>query len=204
MKAPVELTERAAHKRQLEASKDWLERAEKVIPGCAQTYSKGPMAFVQGVAPNFLKKARGAFVWDVDGNRYIDFISGLGAVTLGHCYPAVQEGVLEQLQDGMSYSLPHPIEVQVAELLCELVPCAEMARFGKNGSDATAAAVRVARAHTKRDHIAVCGYHGWQDWYIGSTPRSLGVPESTRALTHQFVYNDIDSLHALFRERPGQ
>jgi len=200
MKLPMELTEIAANKRRLEVSKDWLERAKKVIPGCAQTFSKGPLAFVQGVAPNFLEKARGPFVWDVDGNRYIDFISGLGAITLGHCYPAVQEAVLEQMQAGMSYSLPHPVEVQVAELLCEMIPCAEMARFGKNGSDATAAAVRVARAFTGRDKVARCGYHGWQDWYIGSTSRHLGVPEPVRRLTLTFPYNDLDALHRLFHD----
>src|SRR2546430_13873256 len=97
-----------------EKSEALLERAARRIPGCAQTFSKGPLAFVQGVAPNFVNKARGPFVWDVDDNRYIDFISGLGAITLGHCYPAIQEAVLEQLELGMSYSLPHPIEVQVA------------------------------------------------------------------------------------------
>jgi glutamate-1-semialdehyde-2,1-aminomutase len=189
----------SANKLQLQASKAWLARARKVIPGCAQTFSKGPLAFVQGAAPNFLDRAKGPFVWDVDGNRYIDYISGLGSVILGHCHPAVQEAVMRQMQTGMSYSLPHPLEVEVAERLCELIPCAEMVRFGKNGSDVTTAAVRVARAFTQRDKVARCGYHGWHDWYIGSTSRNLGVPESTRRLTLAFPYNDLDALHGLFR-----
>ena len=189
----------AAKKSCLQTSKTWLERAKKVIPGCAQTFSKGPLAFVEGVAPNFLDRARGPLVWDVDGNRYIDYISGLGAVILGHCHPAIQEAVMAQMQKGMSYSLPHPLEVEVAEKLCELIPCAEMVRFGKNGSDATAAAVRVARAFTQRDKVARCGYHGWQDWYIASTSRNLGVPETTRRLTLTFPYNDLDALLGLFR-----
>src|SRR4029079_946110 len=127
--------------RALTQSQAWLERAQKVIPGCAQTFSKGPTQFVQGVAPNFIAKAKGAYVWDVDGNRYIDYILGLGPIILGHCYPAVQEAVLAQLEAGMSYSLPHMLEVQVAEVLIKLIDGAEMVRFGKNGSDVTTAAV---------------------------------------------------------------
>src|SRR5665213_537286 len=96
--------------RSLANSKAWLQRAKQVIPGCAQTFSKSPMSFVQNVAPNFLVKAEGAFVWDVDGNRYIDYINGLGPIVLGHCYPAVDEAVRAQMSQGMSYSLPHPVE----------------------------------------------------------------------------------------------
>ncbi len=96
------------------------------------------------------------------------------------------------------------MEVELAEKLVEIIPCAEMVRFGKNGSDVTSAAVRLARAYTKRDRIAVCGYHGWQDWYIGSTTRNMGVPEAVCNLTHTFQYNDLDSLHQLFRQHPGE
>src|SRR5439155_2626964 len=135
---------------------------------------------------------------------YIDFISGLGAITLGHCYPAVQEAVPEQMQAGMSYSLPHPVEVQVAELLYEMIPCAEMARFGKNGSDATAAAVRVARAFTGRDKVACCGYHGWQDWFIGTTTRNAGVPAAVASLSHAFPYNDLEALDRLLTGHNGE
>src|SRR5262249_51074709 len=184
-------------------SESLMKRAAQRIPGCAQTFSKGPLSFVQGVAPNFVRKARGAYVWDVDGNRYIDNILGLGPVILGHTDPAVNAAAFRQMEQGASFSLPHPLEVELAELLCELIPCAEMVRFGKNGSDATAAAVRAARGFTGRDKIARCGYHGWQDWYIGSTSRHLGVPQAVRDLTLVFPYNSLTELHALFQLNPG-
>jgi glutamate-1-semialdehyde-2,1-aminomutase len=185
-------------------SSAWLERAKRRIPGCAQTFSKAPMSFVQGVAPNFLARAKGAYAWDVDGNRYIDYILGLGPIILGHCDPVVNEAVRKQLETGVSFSLPHPSEVELSELICDLVPCAEMVRFGKNGSDVTAAAIRVSRAFTRRDYVARCGYHGWQDWYIGSTSRYLGVPDAVRKLTLSFPYNDLEAVDRLFRTHEGQ
>jgi glutamate-1-semialdehyde-2,1-aminomutase len=184
--------------RDLSQSKRWLARARAVVPGAAQTFSKGPTVFVQGAAPNFLARAQGAYAWDVDGNRYIDYIMGLGPVILGHGYPAVNDAVRSQLDVGASFSLPHPIEVEVSELLLEFVPWAQMVRFAKNGSDATSGAVRLARAFTGRDVVACCGYHGWQDWFIGSTSRSRGVPEAVSALTMPFRYNDLDALAAVF------
>jgi glutamate-1-semialdehyde-2,1-aminomutase len=189
-----------ARSRPLEKSHDWLRRAKKVVPGCAQTFSKGPQLFVQNVAPNFLARAEGAHVWDVDGNRYIDWISGLGAIVLGHCHPTIDAAVRAQMSRGMSFSLPSTLEVELSERLCELIPCAEMVRFAKNGSDVTSAAVRVARAMTGRNLVACCGYHGWQDWYIGSTSRARGVPEAVRQLTIQFPYNDSDALARVFNE----
>ena len=186
--------------RSLEKSHAWLRRAKKVVPGCAQTFSKGPQLFVQNVAPNFLARAVGAFVWDVDGNRYIDWINGLGTIVLGHCNPVVDEAVRAQMKRGMSFSLPSTLEVELSEQLCKLIPCAEMVRFGKNGSDVTSAAVRITRAITRRNKVACCGYHGWQDWYIGSTSRSLGVPEAVRQLTIPFPYNDLDALSQVFKE----
>jgi len=108
------------------------------------------------------------------------------------------------MEDGTIFSLPHEIEINVAEQICALVPSAEMVRFGKNGSDATSGAVRLARAYTGRDRIAACGYHGWQDWFIGSTARNLGVPQAVRDLTHTFIYNDLSSLSALFKKHPGE
>lgn len=190
--------------RPLEHSQAWMERARRVIPGCAQTFSKGPMLFVQGVAPNFVARASGPHVWDVDGNQYLDYILGLGPIVLGHCNPEVDEAVKAQMSRGMSFSLPHPIEVELAEKLCELVPCAEMVRYGKNGSDVTSAAVRVARGFTKRDRIVCCGYHGWQDWYIGTTSRRLGVPDAVRELTSIFPYNDLEALDRLFQAHPDR
>lgn len=185
-------------------SEELLERALKTIPLGSQTFSKSKTQYPYGVSPYFITKGQGSHVWDVDGNEYIDFINSLAAITLGYNDPDVTAAVQAQLKDGVIFSLPHPIEIQVAEKIVEMVPCAEMVRFGKNGSDATSGAIRVARAYTGRDRVAVCGYHGWQDWYIGATTRNKGVPKATRDLTHIFIYNDIQSLDTIFRQWPGQ
>ncbi len=164
--------------RSLARLQEWLARARRVIPSCTQTFSKGPTQWVQGVAPLFLERGRGSHVWDVDGNEYVDYVMALGPIVLGYDDPDVIAAVQRQLADGVVFSLAHPLEVEVAEMLAKVVPCAEMVRFGKNGSDATSGAVRAARAHTGRDVIACCGYHGWQDWYIGTTSRRRGVPDA--------------------------
>jgi glutamate-1-semialdehyde aminotransferase/spore coat polysaccharide biosynthesis protein SpsF (cytidylyltransferase family)/predicted dehydrogenase len=194
----------AAPSRSIEKSKAWLKRAGKVIPGCSQTFSKGANQHVQGVAPVFLAQGRGCRVWDVDGNEYIDYIQGLLPNILGYAHEGVNAAVAEQLAQGHSFSLPHPLEVELAERLTRIIPCAENVRFGKNGSDATSGAVRAARAYTARERIACCGYHGWQDWYIGSTTRNAGVPRAVRDLTHPFVYNDLSSLEKLLTAHPGE
>ncbi len=185
-------------------SEDLLARAELTIPLGTQTFSKSKTQFPLGVSPFYAARAQGSRLWDADGNEYIDFINSLAAVTLGYNDPDVTAAVRRQLDDGMIFSLPHELEIEVAEILVEMVPCAERVRFGKNGSDATAGAVRVARAYTKRDRVAVCGYHGWQDWYIGSTLRNRGVPQATRDLTHRFDYNDVDSLDRLLTQHPQE
>lgn len=181
-----------------------LERALKVIPLGSQTFSKSLTQYPYGVSPYFIARGEGSRVWDVDGNEYIDFINSLASVTLGYNDPDVTAAVRAQLNDGVIFSLPHQLETEVAERIVAMVPCAEMVRFGKNGSDATAGAIRVARAHTGRDRVAVCGYHGWQDWYIGSTARHRGVPQATRDLTHSFSYNDTASLEKLLLAHSGE
>jgi glutamate-1-semialdehyde 2,1-aminomutase/spore coat polysaccharide biosynthesis protein SpsF len=190
--------------RSLVRSEALKAKAEKLIPSCSQTFSKAPTQFVRGIAPVFLERAQGAHVWDVDGNEYIDYAMALGPIILGHSYPRVTEAVCRQAQQATSLSLPHRLEVEVAAALTELIACAEMVRFGKNGSDATSGAVRAARAYTGRDVIAACGYHGWRDWCIGATTRSAGVPAPVRQLTQTFEYNDLASLEKVFAERPGQ
>ncbi|MCL4723013.1 MAG: aminotransferase class III-fold pyridoxal phosphate-dependent enzyme [Anaerolineae bacterium] len=181
-----------------------LLRAERVIPLGSQTFSKSKTQYPFGVSPYFITRGKGSRVWDVDGNEYADFISSLAAITLGYNDSDVTEAVRAQLDDGVIFSLPHPLEIQVAEKLAEMVPCAEMVRFGKNGSDATSGAIRLSRAYTRRDRVAVCGYHGWQDWYIGSTARWRGVPEAVRNLTHTFPYNDLDALETLLQQYPAE
>ncbi len=194
----------AAPRKSIEKSKMWLERANKVIPGSSQTFSKGANQHVRGVAPMFLAKGKGCRVWDVDGNEYIDYIQGLLPNILGYANDEVNAAVTQQLNQGHSFSLPHPLEVELAERLTRLIPCAEKVRFGKNGSDATSGAVRAARAFTGRERIACCGYHGWQDWYIGSTTRNAGVPKAVRELTHPFAYNDLASLRKILEEHNGE
>jgi glutamate-1-semialdehyde 2,1-aminomutase len=179
-------------------SEEFLERAERSIPLGSQTFSKSKVQYPWGVSPYFIARGAGSRVWDIDGNEYVDFVNSLLAITLGHGDPDVTEAVKAQLEDGTIFSLAHPLETEVAERIIDMAPCAEMVRFGKNGSDSTAGAIRLARAYTKRDRVAVCGYHGWQDWYIGSTTRHLGVPRTVRDLTHSFAYNDLASLEALF------
>lgn len=183
--------------RKFDASEAYLERAEATIPLGSQTFSKSRTQYPVGASPLFLVRGKGATVWDLDGHSYTDFVSGLAAITLGYGDPDVDAAVRAQLDDGVLFSLPHPIEAEVAELICDMVPSAESVRFGKNGSDATAGAVRVARAFTGNDHIIVCGYHGWQDWYIGSTARHRGVPATTRALTHAVAFNDLDTVRSI-------
>ena len=190
--------------RHLDRSSEWLKRALAVIPSATQTFSKGRRAYVEGVGPAFVARARGSHVWDVDGHEYIDYPMGLGAVTLGHAYPAVNEAVTRQLAEGVSFSVAHPLEVALAETLTEILPGADMVRFGKNGSDATSGAVRAARALTGRDVIVCCGYHGWQDWYIATTTRAAGIPKAVRELTVPFAYNDLASLERVFADHRGR
>ena len=179
-------------------------RAKELIPSGSQTFSKGPSQFVQGVAPVYLERGEKAHVWDVDGNEYVDTVLALAPIILGYCDPCVDGAVQEQLKKGVSFSLPHRLEIEVAEKLVAMVPCAEMVRFGKNGSDATSGAIRAVRAYTGREMVACCGYHGWQDWYIGTTTRNGGVPKSTCELTKTFSYNEIASLEEIFSRYPGQ
>lgn len=177
-------------------------RALKVIPAGTQTLSKGPGCFVDGVSPKYLKRGKGSRVWDVDGNEYLDYCLACFPLTLGYGHPAIDGAIQRQLEDGITFSMMHPLEVEVAERLTRIIPCAEMVRFAKNGSDVTAAAVRLARHITGREQVACFGYHGAQDWYIATTDRNFGIPGAVRALTHTFRYNDVDSLRALFRAHP--
>lgn len=194
----------AAPRRDVSQSLAWEARAAKVIPGASQTFSKGTNQHVHGVSPVMLQSGKGCRVWDVDGNEYIDYIQGLLPNILGYAHEEVNAAAAAQLAQGHSFSLPHPVEVELAERLTRLIPCAEMVRFGKNGSDATSGAVRAARAYTKRERVACCGYHGWQDWYIGSTARHAGVPQAVRDLTHPFPYNDLAALDAILSAHPGE
>lgn len=185
-------------------SEKYLRQAQELIPSCTQTFSKGYTQFPCGATPIFLERGEGSHVWDVDCNEFIDYAMALGPIILGHADPAVNRAIIDQLGRGITYSLPHPLEIEIAGLLKDIIPCAEMTRFGKNGSDATSGAVRAARAYTGREKIACCGYHGWQDWYIGTTTRNKGVPLAVQKLTLTFDYNNIESLKKIFAGNKGE
>ena len=179
-------------------------KAIKIIPGGSQTFSKGVTQFVEGFAPKYLHRGKGAYSWDVDKNKYLDYVMGCQPLILGYADPDVNKAVINQLKLGSTFSLMNKLEVDVTELLIKTVPCAESARFGKNGADVTTIAVRIARAATGRDHIAYCGYHGWHDWYIANTDLDSGIPDFNKKLAHSFNYNDLDSLEKIFKKIQGR
>ncbi len=179
-----------------------LDRALKTIPLGSQTFSKSHQQYVRGAMPQFMARGDGCRVEDVDGNGYIDYVLGLMPIVLGYRDPDVDQAILSQLQSGITFSLPTALEADVAERLVRLVPCAEKVRFGKNGSDATSAAIRLARAHTGRERVLACGYHGWHDWYIGATTRRIGIPKAVCELTTTFPYNQAEAVAELLAAQP--
>ena len=182
-----------------------LEKILDYIPSGAQTLSKNPSQFVIGVTPCVATKAKGAYFWGNDGKKYLDLKLALGPMVFGYANNRIDRKVKEQIKHGTIYSLPSEHEYELAKLLKEVVPCADMSRFYLNGSDATSGAIRLARHITRRDHVAKCGYHGWQDWSIGNkVGRNNGVPEIIKSLTHEFNYNDIASLEKIFIDHPNQ
>jgi len=173
------------------------QRATGLIPAGTQTLAKGPTQYVRGVAPKYLVRGKGSHVWDADENEYIDVTMAVGPLSLGYAYPRVDRAIAAQLEQGITFSLMHPLEVEVAELVRKVVPGAERVRFSKTGCDVTSAAVRLARAFTQRDRVFCAGYHGWHDWYVGTTPRPAGVPASIAGLTRRF---DLADPYALLDE----
>jgi glutamate-1-semialdehyde 2,1-aminomutase len=175
-------------------SDDLYARATGLIPAYSQTLAKGPGQYIKGVAPKYLRRGKGSHVWDVDDNEFIDYNMAIGPLSLGYSYDPVDNAIRAQLEEGITFSMMHPLEVEVAELIREVVPGAEMVRYSKTGCDVTSAAVRLARAYTGRNKVLCCGYHGWHDWYIAVTDRNKGIPAATRDLTFTVSYNDIQSV----------
>ena len=175
-----------------------------IIPLGAQTFTRSYTQFPYNYSPLFVTRGEGSHIWDVDNNEYIDLLSGLLSVILGYCDPDVNKAISDQLQKGITFSLSSELEAELANLLIKHIPSAEMVRFGKNGSDCTSASIRLARYVTKRDHVGMCGYHGWHDWYAGITTLHHGVPDVVSQLAHTFAYNDIDSLQKIFDGFPEQ
>ncbi len=187
-------------------SNQLLTRLQGLIPGGAHTYAKGDDQYPEGMAP-IIVRGEGCRVWDVDGNEFIEYGAGLRAVTLGHVYPPVVEAARRQLDLGANFVRPALIELECAEAFLEFVPAAEMVKFCKDGSDAVSGALKLARASTGRDMVAVCGNHPFfavDDWFIGSTTMPAGIPDAMRALTVKFDFNDLASLELLFEANPGR
>jgi glutamate-1-semialdehyde 2,1-aminomutase len=190
----------------LEKSKALQHKSHSLIPGGCHTYAKGDDQYPE-LAPAFIVKGKGSHVWDVDGNEFIEYGMGLRAVTLGHAYEPVMEAAHRQMLLGNNFTRPTPIEIECAEEILDLIDGAEMVKFAKNGSDVTTAAVKLARAYTGRDIVAVCAdqpFFSVDDWFIGSTAMAAGIPKFERKLTVKFHYNDIDSAISLFEEYPEQ
>lgn len=178
----------------IEKSEALFKRSAGLIPAGTQTLAKGPGQYVNGVAPKYLVRGKGSHVWDVDGNEYLDYNMAIGPVSLGYAFPEVDTAITAQLQDGITFSMMHPLEVELAELLHEIIPNAEMVRYSKTGADVVSAAVRLARAYTGKNKVFCCGYHGWHDWYISVTDRNSGIPEQTKNLVYTFDYNNLEAL----------
>jgi glutamate-1-semialdehyde aminotransferase len=187
------------YRRSLEA----YRRALELIPDGSQTMSKRPTQFAPGQYPIYASHGRGGRVWDVDGNEYVDLVMALGPITLGYCYPAVDDAVRAQLERGIVYGLLAEVELAAAEAVVSAVPCAEMVRFFKGGADATSAAVRIARAFTGREKVATCGYRGWHDQW--NTHRNDGgIPAALAAYTLPFTYDDLGSLERVLAANRGE
>ncbi len=173
------------------------DRAIALIPMATQTHSKAPREELRDIEPCYLVRGVGAHVWDLDGNEYIDFRNGLGPIVLGYCFPAVDEAVRTQLGQGIVFSYPHPLEVEVAERLTSMIPCAQSVRFLKTGGEAMAAAHRLARGFTGRDLVVACGYHGWLN-----TMTTPGQPEAVRSVYRNVAWGDVEAVAAILaRER---
>ena len=182
----------------------WKEAQEIILSGC-QLYSKGPETHVQGISPIYIERGQDAHVWDVDGNEYIDYDMGLGPVLFGYCYKPIDDAVIRQMQRGMGFSLMAPEEVEYARLCVKHIPSADMVRFLKTGSEATEAAIRIARAFTGRKHILRGNYHGWHEWTAAAEGvRQGGILDEARAYVHAFAYGDLDEVQQLFDEHKGE
>ena len=188
------------------ASNAYVAAVHDLIPGGAHTYAKGDDQYPANMAP-VIERGAGCRVWDIDGNEYVEFGSGLRSNLLGHGFEPVVRAARRWMGEGVNFVRPHRLEMEAAERLADLIPSAEMVKFGLNGSDATTAAVRLARAYTGRDLVAVCRdqpFFSTDDWFIVTTPMSAGIPETVRQRTVQFGYNDLPDLARMFDAHPSQ
>ena len=189
-----------------EKSNEYRRVIHSLIPGGAHTYSKGDDQFPIN-SPAAITHGKGAYVWDLDGNKYFDTLMGLTSVSLGHAYEPVLDRVREELLKGSNFSRPSIIEREMAEKFLSLVPQHDMIKYAKNGSVVTTAAIKLARASTGRNIVARTAEHpfySYDDWFIGSTDCDFGVPREVKNMTVTFKHNDLDDLKRMFNEYPGQ
>ena len=187
-------------------SNELQKKSHTLIPGGAHTYAKGDDQYPE-MSPGFLERGKGCHVWDLDGNEFVEYGMGLRSVTLGHAYEPVVEAAYRQMQLGINFTRPSSIEVECAEEFLSFIDGAEMVKFAKNGSDVTTAAVKLARAYTGRDLVAICVDHPFfsvDDWFIATTDMSAGIPQAVKDLTVKFHYNDIEEVQSLFAKYPNQ
>jgi len=183
------------------------EKLHSLIPGGSHTYSKGEDQFPYN-SPRVMSRAKGAYTWDIDGNKFIDWAMGNRVFCLGHAFEDVDNAICETIKNGTNYTRPGILEYEVADyLINDHFDHFDMIKFGKNGSDVTTAAIKLARAYTKRKYILVCGsqpFFAIHDWFIGSTDMNCGTLESERGYTLKFTYNDRDSVDKIFDEYKNQ
>ena len=191
---------------EFERSRTFQQKSHTLIPGGSHTYAKGDDQYPE-LTPLFIDRGKGCHVWDVDGNEFIEYGMGLRAVTLGHAYRPIVEAAYKEMLRGINFTRPATIEIECAEKVLSLINGAEMVKFAKNGSDVTTAALKLARAFTGRDMVAICADHPFfsvDDWFIGKSDMSAGIPSAIRKMTVEFNYNDLDSVRSLFDQYPGQ
>ncbi|QZY54303.1 glutamate-1-semialdehyde 2,1-aminomutase [Crassaminicella profunda] len=187
-------------------NKEYQVKAHKFIPAGAHTYSRADDGYPTN-APSVLEKGTGAYVWDVDGKKYLDFGMALRAVTVGYDFERISNAAIEQIHKGNGLTRASKVEIDAAETICDLIPWVEMVKFAKNGSTVTSAAIKLARAYTGKKYVARCAQHpffSYDDWFIGDTIMDSGIPEAYKQLTLQFNYNDIESVEKLFKDYPNE
>ncbi len=190
----------------MKSNKEYQKRLHGVIPGGAHTYSRGDDQYPEN-APAILEKGKGAYVWDVEGNKFLDYGMGLRSVTVGYDHEEISKSAIEEIHKGINLTRATLTELKAAELMISLFPWAQMVKFGKSGSVVTTAAVKLSRAYTGRKHVAMCAEHPfftYDDWFIGTTAMDKGIPQESKSFSHRFHYNDIASLQKIFNENPGQ
>lgn len=194
----------AVEESRVKKSLELWKHAEDIIMNGTQLYSKMASVGVKGVSPIFFVKADGVYAWDYEGNKYIDYTMGLGPCFVGYNNPKVKKAIQKQLEIGSLFSLPNPLEIKAAETLIDIVPCAEMVRFLKTGSEATQAAVRIARAYTDREKIIKGHYHGWHEWCLADSTKSGGIPRVYKDTVFEVKYNDFDAVKKLFEQHKNE